>query len=51
MVAAAQGQGFLLHWQMANDSELVGWPSNTFLDKLDHKIPKQAATILKYSEQ
>jgi hypothetical protein len=29
----------------------VGWPSDTVLDTLDHKIPKQAATILKYSEQ
>ncbi|KAG0551433.1 hypothetical protein BDA96_01G423000 [Sorghum bicolor] len=43
MTAAAQG--FLLHWQM--DGELVGWTSNTFLDKLHHNIPKQATTIVK----
>jgi hypothetical protein len=47
MTAAAQG--FLLHWQM--DGELVGWTSNTFLDKLHHNIPKQATTIVKCSEQ
>jgi electron transfer flavoprotein alpha/beta subunit len=36
---------------LADDGEFMGWPSNTFLDKLHHNIPKQATTILKCSEQ